>query len=391
MNTIDQAHVITELVNKYATQLPRLDAETFYRYQYDSEKLMLCANFYDDLIDSSINFADTIQTLSGENGANQVLQLFLLQAMACLHADEHQVKRVLQVRQSLFESRVNLKKVRIDKTLELSKINLNYVKTQPDALKALQYIFPQPIDSWLNLVITKDDPDLATSLLDMPGNIISSSQLKSQIGDNPNIRKMIYGTSNRRIKDLYTAYSYAFSSEFKENTFNQLMSDYFDPQLLKDNAEYILAQCFLKLTPTGLMGDPPEAQQGQEKAVATVINALKDAGADWYKSWCASREPNYVPALIDLQNDTFTEKERLSGYFTDDRIYNLQSGSIQEAVRRVMTQSFSPDAMCSVFAGRYDSDDLFKFFHQQTQNPIFLAMIKSNQAKREILTDGLGL
>lgn len=391
MNPNDQIHIIADLIDRHAREIPRLDADTFYRYRHDPEKLMHCAAFYDELIEASVNFKDALDLLHEKQNSAQILQIYLLQAMACLHADEHQVSRILRVKRTLTDALTNFKKLPVDKTLELQSLNLAIIKHHPDALRALQYIVPQSNESWLNIAISTDDATLAASLLDKPDNIISSHSLKSAIGDNPNIRRMLYGTSKHIIKDLYYAFSHAFSSDFNEGHFIQSLNKNYNQALLRDHAESILALCFRKLLTSGRFGDQDDIKEGQEKAISTVLKLLTDSGADWYKCWCATREYDYVPALIDLQDDTYTDEERLKGYFNDERIYNLKAGTVQEAARRIMTNFFSPEAMCQAFSGRYDSDGLFEFFHQQTKNPIFLSMIQSNELKREILADGLGL
>jgi hypothetical protein len=190
---------------------------------------------------------------------------------------------------------------------------------------------------------------------------------------------------------MYEAYSYAFSENFSAELFRQKSEKNFNHPDLGKHAELILATCFYKLDNAGRYGGRVDAGVGQEAAMATVLKHLTEAGADWYKAWCASREYDYIPALMDMQMDSYTDEERLLGYFTDSRIYSLSADTMKEAARRVLTQSFSPELMCEVFSGRHDSEGTFRFFFEQTKNPLFLSMIKSNQVKREILSQGLDL
>jgi hypothetical protein len=391
MFSIDQVHIVNDLFEKYAHLVPTINQDIFYRDQYSPGQLSIYASFYDELIESGIDFKVALSQFHELKDLDKKQYIYLLMALACLHADERQSKRLAEAGKAIEESTTNVKIFDVNKELDLNKINFDFIRKDPEALKALNAILPQGHEKWMNHVVKYDDAEMAFSLLDTPKNLLTASNIKTRLQDNPKLRRLIYGTSQHSIKDLYETYSYPFTENFKEDLFHQKMKNQANHPDLARHAEVILATCFHKLENAGRFGSRVDVGTGQEQAMARVLRLLKDAGADWYKAWCATREYDYIPALMDMLLDTFTDEERLIGYFTDSRIYSLSSGTIKDAARRVITQSCSPGLMCKVFAGRYDSDGFFQFFFGQTKNPRFLSMIESNQVKRDILTQSLDL
>ena len=131
MFSIDQVHIVNELFEKYANLVPTINQDIFYRDQYNPGRLAIYASFYDDLVESGIDFKVALSQFHELKELDKKQYIYLLMSLACLHADERQPKRLVEVGKAIKESATNIKKFDVNKELDLYKINFDFLTSSP--------------------------------------------------------------------------------------------------------------------------------------------------------------------------------------------------------------------------------------------------------------------
>lgn len=380
----DQVACIVDIFNNPDNFLNALNRDNFLDNSRDEEICKKSASLHDELESNGIYFSMFVFNTNDFELREKVLQFI---ALTCLHADEKQAHRLVENCSSFNLLRRELTSIPID----IKKINIDHIKNNDTALKLFDDLFRIEIKEWINLVIESDDAQLAKMLIKTPNAVVDEVQLKNELGENPNIRKAFFGTSQYTLKDLFSICTMPFTHNFDCDVFQNKFDPSCHSNLFAKYGEHIFAHCFQSLKNAGRVNSQPDIEAEQEAAMTQVVQALLAEGIDWYKPWLASAEKDCFPALIDLADVEATSEEKILSFLNDERIKEMPDYPIFEAGRRVMFSIFPAETVCQVLKKFEDPDKVFDLFYRETKNPVYLEQIKSPEKKRHILSDELSM
>jgi len=274
--------------------------------------------------------------------------------------------------------------------LDIRKVDFSAICENESALKHADYLFGFTDQEWINYIVSHDDTTLMYTRC-IETNALKESEVIASLKENPRIRKMLYGTANHQLKDLADACVMPFQSDFQNTQFASKFDPNVPTEILSKHGDLILAGCFRHAYSPKRMGAALDAAPGQEEAIMQVLELFQKAGVHWYKPWCASRVEMYPMALMDLEGEIFSDRGIARAFVTDNRNFEIATGTIKDVCRRSLIKLMPVDALIDIYKNESTGEEMMGFFYRETGNTIFLNHLKDSAAKRHILSDELGL
>jgi hypothetical protein len=385
MPPIQNKELILDLVEKYLKVFPHLDNSIMVSAAKDPEMRQSAAVLVDEVESLGVNFFDFSTVLNEVDSQQGSEQMKKLRHLACLHPDEHQAKRLNSNRNAAtpFSIMIGVK-------IKLESIDLSMIKENEAALKDISHLFGITDEEWLNHIINTDDATLAYTRC-IETSYLGLSNLKDQLGENPNIRTLLTGTPNYQLKALSHICLLPFSTEFSQEAFKRDFSGAIDPSLVQQHGSMILAGCFRKAYYPMRMGASLYARPGQAESIKLVLKMFADSGVDWFKPWLSSREEMYPMALGDLEGMTYSDEEKALHFVKDSRNLGVEDQTIKYVLRNALINQMPAQAFINIYENEEVRDEMMEFFFKETSNPIFISAIIDPKHKRSALSDDLGM
>ncbi len=377
--------LVVDYIEKHISRFNSLLDDSFAQDVYTPAHQQWAAAAFDEAQMLGIGMNGLAQVMRDVEGtdAGEIIKRF--QVLACLHPDSLQAGRLASYKNesSIFSSFFGLK-------LDIGKVDFSAICEDESALKHANYLFGFTDQEWINLIVSRDDPTLLYTRC-IETSALKISEVVEALNENPQIRKKLYGTANHQLKDLSHACVMPFQSDFQPSRFASKFDPNAPKELLAKHGEMILAGCFRHAYSPKRMGAALDTVPGQEEAIMQVLQLFEKAGVHWYKPWCASRLEMYPMALMDLEGEVHSDREIARAFVTDNRNFEITTGTIKDACRRSLIKLMPVDALVDIYKNESTGEEMMDFFYRETGNTIFLNHLKDSAAKRHILSDELGL
>jgi hypothetical protein len=384
----DQVRCIEETLNNTQLYFESDDISTFRSKASDPFFRSAAANLYDELDSKGVKFGVYFKNTDNFEVRAQVIRVV---AAALLHADEKQGARLVDNVGSFKFIKKELGLGDENSIIYISLDDLIYVKKSGDILRLFNDFCQVQDQDWINTSIIHDDAELAMSLISPPNSILYKFELRNSLGDNPNIQKALFGTTNNTLKDVFLTCLMPFTFQFDELIFARKFEAAKKSELFSKYSEQIMLHCFQELKRNIARNSYGLLDVHQTKAMIEVFKALVDVGVDWYKPWQASKEVDSFPALIDLADLQISERDKVLNLLNDEPFRKTPDYPIAIQGRRAIISLLNTEAVCDVVAQMENPDYWYDLFYRETQNIIYLERIQSTQAKRKILADDFSL
>jgi len=377
--------LVVDYIEKHISRFNSLLDDSFAQDVYTPAHQQWAAAAFDEAQMLGIGMNGLAQVMRDVEGtdAGEIIKRF--QVLACLHPDSLQAGRLASYKNesSIFSSFFGLK-------LDIRKVDFSAICENESALKHADYLFGFTDQEWINYIVSHDDTTLMYTRC-IETNALKESEVIASLKENPRIRKMLYGTANHQLKDLADACVMPFQSDFQNTQFASKFDPNVPTEILSKHGDLILAGCFRHAYSPKRMGAALDAAPGQEEAIMQVLELFQKAGVHWYKPWCASRVEMYPMALMDLEGEIFSDRGIARAFVTDNRNFEIATGTIKYVCRRSLIKLMPVDALIDIYKNESTGEEMMGFFYRETGNTIFLNHLKDSAAKRHILSDELGL
>lgn len=291
------------------------------------------------------------------------------------------------------------KNLRSSRKIGISKVDLSFLGYDHENYIALYKCFGNLISSeeFAEKVLIDDDVYLYSLLTrgsrERTGYYINQSTITTLLSDVQyrfavKVINAHFCTRTFTCKDLFAQLLPPFSDSYipRDSVINPVD---IDKALLARHGQMILLNGFQAvLNNDFLRNETPSHPEEQANAIKEVMDAMIAAGVDWYAPWISTRSDQPQGALIDLQGQSFTLHQQVSGFFSDPRVSRLKKDSMEEILLKGVARSLPAEVIIEIFD---QSDNNLDFFYRMTGNTLFVEQIKNREIKRKIIERDLGM